>query len=787
MLISTPFLKSGTTENNSDSIQLAFTGQYPVTSHLEWHNGQHLIAPQENGDPVPVRAIADGKIIYTGPADQTPSKDKDHAQNYAAFGDGPEWTDKGMLIIEHTTEIGADGTTPTAITFYSVYAHLRELATGIAKDKKVYRKDILGKAGQIYGQAGHIHFEICLDDDNLQLLLGQDPKDRRHPDAAPTKDGRMDAVFGSTYIYLPASTPVQTAAPTNHMRSAATQTLNAPQWVQIAYAGKATLTSYKIDGCKMGAEPRTDPDAEYDLYKEATKRHDSLGAADKSVSSPSAWYELLRFGRNLGRGPASTDKDPLPIHAAHWRKINTPTGELWADLNAEGSFKFSDADFPAILGWDCYGDDTKVADQRCDSPKLKVLLTSEISDAQDKANTLKDQAKLFRQTRVASIAAKLRKAICKFPTEFDQGNFEARYGHIKDEEYFKSDATGKSWQKLSDHIKALTFTDLPDAYKKAQWHLHPLEFIEVMRNCGWLSKAEFTQLLPSHALRSGKWKDAQHQSHDGVFWEQVRTDLNSPDGSVAPNHRIPLNSALRKYGITTPMRKASFFGNAVQETSWLSGFSESNGSGTWYAPWYGRGFLQLTGPGNYAAYWRWRGRPFSAALEASLKAAYDEMYTHPDKRTQHLLADANFAVGVTHEIRGWREDVNSATNTPRANTGDALVAPSDSAGFYAVWNNLLKHADAAHTLERRAVATVNAAGGSTGEHVYYRSQAFWKVSASVNLPSAINKANYSGINGFDSRCSAYGVALAVLTETRFPNAQNQAVLDYPEGYTPRRR
>jgi hypothetical protein len=72
-------------------------------------------------------------------------------------------------------------------------------------------------------------------------------------------------------------------------------------------------------------------------------------------------------------------------------------------------------------------------------------------------------------------------------------------------------------------------------------------------------------------------------------------------------------------------------------------------------------------------------------------------------------------------------------------------------------------------------------GVAQSNHVYYRSQAFWRVSASVNLPSAVKRENYTGINGFDSRCSAYGVALAVLTERRFPDAQGR-LLDYPEGY-----
>ena len=786
MLISFPFLMSQVTEDNTDSIQLAFSGQYPVTSYLEWHNGQHLIAPQENSVFLEVRAIADGTVIHAVPADAAPSTGKKHPQNYAAFGEGPEWTDKGFVILKHTTEIGAEGNTPTTLTFYSVYAHMKELATGIAKDKKVYRKDILGRPGRIYDRTGHIHFEICLDDDNIKKLLGKDPNEWPPQEATPTKDGRTDAVFGSIYVCLPAGTPVQTAKPTCHIRATtAVQTLGTAQWVQINYAnnatpGSATMTSFKTDGSVIGT-PRTDPDAEYDLYKEANTRHNSLNNTDKATSSPSGWYELLRFGRNLGR--SATDKDPLPANAAHWRKIVTPTGELWADLNADGTYKFSDGDFPAIMGWNCFGDDEKPQDQRCDSVKLKRLLISDIKDMDKRVDALQDPLFLFRQTRIDSIATKLRKAICKFPSEFDQDTMDARYGHIQEEEYFKSDVSGKNWKALSEHIKALTVTGLPDEYKNAQWHLHPLAFIEQMRKCGWLSKNELMQCIPSDAVRAGQWKDAHGDKHPGVFWEGVSVSKANLESGVFANHRIPLNRAMRKYGISTPLRKASFLGNVIQESTWMSALAEGGGNTYWYAPWFGRGFLQLTHPSNYFAYWEWRGRTIDATLTQSILAvAAKEAAKKPKERSLTALADTNFT-GVTQEIKDWRDNVAGGPN-PVVTTPEKLTTPSDSAGFYWI-SIMIRHSDAAHELKRVNAATVDTHGNATGYKVYYRSPTFWRVSASVNLPSALDRNDYSGINGFESRCCAYGTALATLTEMRFPGP-NDTTLEYPEGYTPRR-
>ena len=323
--------------------------------------------------------------------------------------------------------------------------------------------------------------------------------------------------------------------------------------------------------------------------------------SNSSRNSPSGWYELLRFGRNMGR--SATDKDPLPTNAAHWRKIVTPTGELWADLNADGTYKFSDADFLAIRGWNCFGDDEKPQDQRCDSAKLKRLLISDIQGMDERAKALQDPLFLFRQTRIDSIAAKLHKAICKFPSEFDQDTMDARYGHIKEEDYFKSDASGKNWKALSEHIKALTVTDLPDEYKQAQWHLHPLAFIEQMRKCGWLSKGELKQMVPVTVIRHQKYRVNQSSPLEHRYhWEGVNFTAAS---ALIDVQCVPLNRMMRKFGITTPKRQASFLGNAIQETSWLIALAEGSPNGYWYAPWFGRGFLQLTHASNYIEYWRW--------------------------------------------------------------------------------------------------------------------------------------------------------------------------------------
>jgi len=85
------------------------------------------------------------------------------------------------------------------------------------------------------------------------------------------------------------------------------------------------------------------------------------------------------------------------------------------------------------------------------------------------------------------------------------------------------------------------------------------------------------------------------------------------------------------------------------------------------------------------------------------------------------------------------------------------------------------YADNDHVLERCSVTPRR-----SGIKIYYRSQAFWRASAAVNLPSQIDNGRYQGLNGFDTRCCVYGSAIAILTEQKFPDSHNNPVNEKPE-------
>jgi hypothetical protein len=71
MIISPPILKPQTTQQIDeawiDSImpqQNASLGEFPILDNLAWHGGYHLHHTDECSTGSPVRAIADGVIVY---------------------------------------------------------------------------------------------------------------------------------------------------------------------------------------------------------------------------------------------------------------------------------------------------------------------------------------------------------------------------------------------------------------------------------------------------------------------------------------------------------------------------------------------------------------------------------------------------------------------------------------------------------------------------------------------------------------------------------------------------
>lgn len=654
MLISPPFLPTLINgESDEAFINRAMQGGipgdggFPLSFDFNWHGGIHLTAPQEGTTHLPVRAIADGTLVYLRqPADDA-SAPADHGLRYR-----DQWTDNGCIVLKHETEIGEGGS--ASVVFYSIYMHLSKITLAPAKGAKVYRKDELGEAGRIYGQNHRIHFEIIADQSQIANLIGRNERLLVHQSG----NGRTDSCWGDMYFFIPPEVLIYEAAPNNRLQSEnsariayrcpampagtppvveggsaenGVPTDPAPQiqgyeraialqlqegiFVRMRYEhGQCTLTSFLISGAEIGVH-QEEADYEYNLYRTATNLY---------PQRPSAGYELLRFGRVLG-------PDTLqPAEAAHWRQIALParpggpkTG--WVNLNATTVAKFSDADFPHFQGWQLIDDDTD-SDSHCQSPMIRGLLRLDddkvVSDQVDAVSialspaytSMTEEEKLnlsgrYEQERQQNEAAlsnpdmqrQIKRFICKFPTEWTKSDFDTRYGWL-----LKVSPNGplseESYSRLRKHHQELAFWEdaALDSVDAKHWHFPPKDFIVAFRKCTWLSPDEFRGVYPN------------------VQPERVQSFLTL------------INKTVTKYLITGGVRRAHFFGQAGVETNQLVWMSELyNGDPYNYFRRYanaqnfvgwlgnikwndggdfrGRGMKQLTGRANYADYWVYRG------------------------------------------------------------------------------------------------------------------------------------------------------------------------------------
>lgn len=729
-------------------------GSFAVSFKLGWHGGLHLQAPSNGESCQNVRAVADGKIVFARkpkPTNTTPNPDE--PLNYNPEGNSPAWSDDGCVVIRHETQIGADAQGQAVdVVFYSIYEHLSELrgpAIAAAKDVKeqpVWRKDEIGVAGQIYGREHQLHFEIVCDDDNLKKLIN-----RQTGDLATGADGRNDVVFGEIYFRLPKDTPVFTKLPVDDSTQAMYGARRMPAWIRpeallpshvttetyyvglryaagdgaVDHRGDAYVTTCREDGEQVG-DPLQELNAEYDLYLRATQISESYEEGHRPA--PSAVYELLRFGRIID----TTHETLNPADMPHWRRIHTSEGDGWVNLNAQGVRKFSDADFPHWKGWKLIDDDTD-ADSRCES----AMITRMIEDP-NQADGQLTRDELLQRLGLPEVRSKLKCALCKFPSELNQDRIEEHWGWLRnDPEY----GLGEKYEEFAVHVKALTIpwekTGLPDTV----WHLQPREFITAWRRCGWLSEAELRQLVPMKAVR-GQGAGL----HGPFFYERVPGD----GSGILRRHLVPLNLMLRKFSIFNPYRLAAFIGNSVQETAWWSRMDENGGLQRSYAPWYGRGFLQLTNSNgqftsnsNYAKYFAFLGRDVINVSASQLTT--------------------------------WRDAVAS-------NDYDA----ANSAGAYWSWNLGNVEADISSPNTRRVMTlAANSQMRPNGTIAIYENLVFRRVACLINLPAAINSSNPQ-LNGLVDRYSGFANAQVVLYDlTDFPNAQGQSQ-PTPEDFSPRR-
>lgn len=731
MIVSYPFLPGPEDTTDFDGLLDPDQGHYPIGFDMRWHGGAHLLgtAAPEGQDAAtyraPVRAIADGRVVaYRRPT--APTDAADHPLNYYRG-----WTDDGFVLIRHESATGD----ARPIIYYSLYMHLSELShqslsTGTSgqvtrptEATAIYRKDVLGRAGSIYGARNRIHFEVFAAAAEFEQFW--------RDSAGETGDGDVQ-FWGDLHLVIPAGTNFL-AAPGGAVGQALTRAQAGQPGPE---AAQRVLDAFPVDGSQTGTSAGpvhvrayyVGGDLHVQSYAERIEggrtTYPPLGEAlvltghgyslyelSRALypGNASGGYELMRFGRVLGED----------AHAAQsWLKVTFAAGQSgFVDIADARVRKLSDADFPYFRGWrkieEAQG--LHYADGICDADALMQHVRAADADGSGQT-TEQEWTAYFAAQR--DLARSLSYFVCCHPSEWNGDDNAARYARLRETGEPLSDP--EAWQRFEAHLQALQFWTAAGLAAEPVWHFHPLRFIEHYRRCSWLTREELVQVVPRQL----------YEGDGAVSYAPIpyRTALNRLGDAVVLNS----NRAMRKYLITTRDRQAHFLANGIQETIYLRRYSEGGGPTLRYAPWYGRGFLQLTWEDNYTNYFRFRGR----------------------------------AVNNAAQVATWRDQVESE-----------MYEAFDSAGYYWAKNNGNSWAD---VVEANTIITYNNVRNAPARlPTVYHNDRLERTARLVNTGNAMST---NRCNGLVARRSVYLYAQMALLEVEF-GTDGDIIRYWPSDYT----
>ncbi|MCU3987074.1 DUF3289 family protein [Enterobacter mori] len=291
---------------------------YPVNPVGSWHGGIHILHTDFSGAQAnPIRAIADGTIVYVRPPSENKGK-KPLAYNEA--------TDDGCVLIRHQILVGDD---PIEFVFYSLTMHMKQVRSDILSNigKFIKREQVLGTSGVVDGKNA-FHFQICCEQKMLDILCG-----RIHGGINVAYPGRLKPVYGNEYYYFPAGTPVYGDIPKGFV------------------CPPTIFTTENLYIINSGGDTKT-------LRRKNDGSYDFLGSAVVAVN-----YISETSGVNSKKNVRGYSQ---------WVKVAIPEGGGWVDVCTDNIMTYSEAELPDWAGWSLIDDDVS-SDSQCNSKTIKKL------------------------------------------------------------------------------------------------------------------------------------------------------------------------------------------------------------------------------------------------------------------------------------------------------------------------------------------------------------------------------------------------------------------------------
>lgn len=306
-------------ENANDwikrNIHIDYERDFPVNKVDTWHGGVHISHTDFNDVVNPVRAIADGEVIFfRSPSEQYGAEPLCYQRE----------TYDGVVFLRHTLILGEQ---KVSIVFYSLYMHLKEVSNEVlqANGKLIKKGTPLGASGKVDGR-DEFHFQICCDEDNLKKIVG-----RNVGDVDVSRPGRKDIVYGDTHYYLPPNTSFMASPDKN----------------------KQNLSPLFISDSALYIIVTSD--------KVVTRQERSAGSGIFNSIDPQ--------GIPLNSFPERGYGETVNYNKDDWVCANFPGGRGWVNITLPGINRYSDADFPHWAGWQLVGDDL-TPDSQCNSATI---------------------------------------------------------------------------------------------------------------------------------------------------------------------------------------------------------------------------------------------------------------------------------------------------------------------------------------------------------------------------------------------------------------------------------